>query len=170
MRLRKAERDALANLLEQGADTPDVAQMILHWVKFGSHVRVDLGGCWEWIGQLNHQGYGAAWSPVTRQPEGAHRHLYRALYGPVTGLALDHLCRNRACVNPAHLEPVTNRENILRGEGPSAINARRTHCTHGHPLTGENLRMDKDGRRRCIECNRQRCREWRERQRATQKS
>jgi hypothetical protein len=70
-------------------------------------------------------------------------------------LTLDHLCRNKACVNPAHLEPVTNRENVLRGVGLSAENARKTHCKRGHPLSGDNVVVSKGGRkRRCVACER----------------
>lgn len=66
----------------------------------------------------------------------AHRAVYEHLRGPIpVGLELDHLCRNTRCVNPAHLEPVTHRENALRGVGVSAINAAKTHCKYGHDLT-----------------------------------
>jgi len=71
-------------------------------------------------------------------------------------LVLDHLCRVRACCNPAHLEVVTNRVNILRGEGPTAINARAETCVKGHPFSGDNLSIRSDGRRRCIRCDRYR--------------
>jgi hypothetical protein len=76
------------------------------------------------------------------------------LVGPIPeGKQLDHLCRNRACINPEHLEPVTAKENILRGESFSAKNARKTHCIHGHELSGDNLRILKHGRV-CLECRR----------------
>lgn len=93
-------------------------------------------GCWEWTaslvsgyGQFRHNGR------IVR----AHRFAYEQLVGPVPkGLELDHLCRNRRCVNPAHLEPVTQQENQLRGFGVSGINARKTHCLRGHEYTPEN--------------------------------
>lgn len=74
--------------------------------------------------------------------------------GPIPeGLVIDHLCRNRGCVNPDHLEAVTQRENILRGEGLAAANARKTHCPKGHPYSGENLYVvPSSGRRQCRIC------------------
>ena len=94
--------------------------------------------CWIWTGALAHHGYGQVMYESKQQK--AHRVLYQILVGPIPdGLTLDHLCRQRACVNPAHLEPVTMRENLLRGIGLTAVHAQKTHCINGHPLTGDNL-------------------------------
>ena len=97
----------------------------------------------------------------------AHRVSYEALVGPIPkDLCIDHLCRVRNCVNPAHLEPVTVRENILRGNGPTAVNARKAFCKRGHPLFGENLyRKVRNGwpARECRACKRFLGRRWRER-------
>jgi hypothetical protein len=83
----------------------------------------------------------------------AHRAAYELAHGPVPpGMVLDHRCRERTCINPAHLEPVPNRENVLRGVGPSAVNARKTACKRGHPLAGPNLYRMPDGRRQCRAC------------------
>ncbi len=78
------------------------------------------------------------------------------LVGPIPdGLYVDHLCRTPACINPAHMELVTNGENVLRGVCPAALNARKTHCKRGHPLDGANLRILVSGGRNCRECNRE---------------
>lgn len=89
-------------------------------------------GCWLWTGAVR-EGYGAFKDPVTKRTKVAHRGVYELLVGPITEKTLDHLCRVRSCVNPDHLEPVSYQENILRGEGASAVNARKTHCVQGHP-------------------------------------
>lgn len=82
----------------------------------------------------------------------AHRVAYEVVHGPISaGLVIDHLCRNRWCCNPDHLEPVTNSTNILRGTGASARNAAKTHCPAGHEYY---VRLD--GKRRCSTCDRDR--------------
>jgi hypothetical protein len=84
----------------------------------------------------------------------AHRAAYEFTIGPIpAGLQIDHLCRNRACVNPSHLEAVTAAENTLRGESVSAVEARRMNCPAGHPYLGENLRIYR-GMRYCRACGR----------------
>jgi hypothetical protein len=89
----------------------------------------------------------------------AHRWAYEAFVGPIPeGLEIDHLCRNRACVNPAHLDPVTHQENMSRGKA-----ARMTHCHKGHPFDEANTRMEAYGSRRCKECNNAASRRYRER-------
>lgn len=111
-------------------------------------------GCWAWIGSRATGGYGSIWRDGRNVH--AHRAVYELLVGPIPdGLHIDHLCRNRNCVNPDHLEPVTLVENILRGEGIMALNARKTHCMHGHPFTEENTHWRaRDGKlwRSCRTC------------------
>lgn len=87
----------------------------------------------------------------------AHRFEYEKVHGKIPSeLVIDHLCRNGLCVNPKHLEAVTNKENILRGEGICAINARKTHCKRGHLLSSENIYQRKNGKRDCKLCDAER--------------
>jgi hypothetical protein len=117
-------------------------------------VKGDADACWIWPWSRNHKGYGSA--HFRGKTTGAHRAAYELLIGPIPdGLVIDHLCRTPACVNPSHMEPVTSRENIMRGECYAAQNARKTHCMHGHELTGENLYVRRDGKRQCIICRRE---------------
>lgn len=111
--------------------------------------------CWAWLASTNEDGYGRF--TLAERQRGAHRVAYEWLVGPVPkGLVIDHLCKNRACVNPAHMQPVTNRENVLRGVSANAINAAKTHCIRGHEFTPENTyRPPKYPTiRQCRECRR----------------
>ena len=121
--------------------------------RFWKNVRV-TDGCWEWLLSLNDHGYGQI--RINRQPFRAHRLSWQIHHGPVPeGMCLDHLCRNRACVNPAHLEPVSVRENNLRGVGACASNAKKTSCRFGHLYTPENTyRRPGFNFRECITCMR----------------
>lgn len=104
-------------------------------------------GCWLWLGKTTSwNGYGAFWLGGGRTGL-AHRFSYELLVGEIPPkLQVDHLCRNRSCVNPKHMELVSIKENVLRGMGLSAINLRKTHCIRGHPFEGKNLRVYKKTR------------------------
>jgi hypothetical protein len=115
-------------------------------------------GCWEWLGAPSSgspPSYGRVRHGATRVA--AHRFAYEMLVGPIpTGLTLDHLCRNRMCVNPSHLEPVTIAVNVIRGAKFRIDVAPTTHCKLGHPLSGDNLYKPGKGRTRgdCRKCRR----------------
>lgn len=127
--------------------------------RFWSKVRVEDGGCWQWTAALNPDGYGRIrlrrdWSPL------AHRALWELLIGPVTyPEELDHLCKNRGCVNPQHLEKVQHAENVRRGRGGENW-AEKTHCPQGHPYDDQNTRRYK-GSRVCRKCSTDRARAYR---------
>lgn len=114
--------------------------------------RIDYRGpdeCWEWLGGHNRAGYSILGGLLV------HRAVYELLVGPIPrGLGLDHLCRNRACCNPAHLEPVTHRVNVMRGVSFSARNALLTHCAHGHAFDEANTYYRPRGGRGCRACTR----------------
>jgi hypothetical protein len=120
-------------------------------------------GCWEWQNALNSEGYGrikiGSLIDGSARTVYAHRWSYERIIGPIpSGLFIDHLCRNRKCVNPAHLEPVTHLENQRRG-----YYATKTHCSKGHSLSGYNLYRRPDGARACVTCLRRRSKEHAER-------
>lgn len=105
------------------------------------------GGCWEWQAKRNQYGYGK-FSISRRSEVFAHRLSWELMRGPIpAGLVIDHLCRNPACVNPDHLEPVTQMENVRRGE-----HVTKNQCVNGHTLTPDNLYFRKNGARRCRVC------------------
>lgn len=108
--------------------------------------------CWLWTASKTADGYGQF--RVAGRNVYAHRFAYEQQHGPVaTQTTLDHLCRTRACVRPSHLDPVSNRENVLRGSGITARQARLTHCKNGHEFTEENTYFWR-GMRRCQACRR----------------
>lgn len=112
--------------------------------------------CWLWTAALNPDGYGHFISPGPTWPA-AHRVAYAQLVGEIpVGFELDHLCRVRRCVNPWHLEPVSHRTNVLRGDGLAAHQTKSLSCKHGHPWTSENTHIRADGKRACLACRRER--------------
>lgn len=129
--------------------------------RFHSKYVVTADGCWQWVASKNRDGYGKL------ALEGgwvlAYKWFFEGINGAVpTGFELDHTCRNRACVNPAHLEQVSHEENMRRGKW-----AQRTHCKNGHALTGDNVHMRPNRRGRiCRSCNIEGSKRFRERSHA----
>lgn len=125
--------------------------------------------CWIWVGSLTDFGHGQTWDPDAELVVRAHRYAYLKLVGPVPdGLVLDHaVCNTPCCCRPDHLVVTTDRENVLRGSAPTAVNARKTHCVNGHEFTPENISWQKGKRprRACRECKNAQKRERRRRNR-----
>lgn len=118
-----------------------------------------------YAGSVNTDGYGIVLANGKQYR--AHRVMYENLVGEIpAGLYIDHLCRVRLCINPDHMEPVGNVTNIMRGEAPSAQNARKTHCSKGHEFTDSNTHYRNNGWRICKQCHAK----WMRKYRAKQKS
>lgn len=129
----------------------------LFWDRFWSRVDKRPGGCWIWNGARTSDGYGRVRS--NRRHLRTHRVAYLHLVGHVPeGLVIDHLCRERLCCNPEHLEAVTPEENYRRGSGAGVVNAAKTHCPKGHEYspgnTGQYKRASGSTYRRCLTCAR----------------
>lgn len=132
-------------------------------VRFWQSIRVSSGGCWEWAGSKFGTGYGRyRHERGDRGRQLAHRVSYRVLAGEFdSGLDIDHLCRNKICVNPAHLEPVPHHVNqdrspLIKVAFAARVEAQKaiTHCPQGHEYTENNTRRDKRGCRVCRTCQR----------------
>lgn len=128
-----------------------------------SRVRSQPNGCWMWTGSLTDEGYGQIhfWinkRKITRRVSRVSFEIFIRTLGKRE--IPDHLCRNRGCINPTHMEPVSNRTNVLRGVGPTARNARKTHCKRGHAFTPENTYTTQN-MRHCRKCRAARMRTYR---------
>ena len=123
--------------------------------RFWSKVKMgNPDDCWLWTAKIERNGYGRFW--LDGHSVEAHRFAYELIRGPIPkGLTIDHLCRNKACVNPAHLEVVTPRTNVLRGPTIVAAFAAKTHCPKGHRYDMFNTYINRKGSRVCRECNRE---------------
>jgi HNH endonuclease len=124
--------------------------------RFFLYSTVAPNGCWIWIKSRHPSGYGQF--RANNKAVMAHRYAYQTFVGDIpAGLDLDHLCRNPACCNPFHLEPVTRKENLRRGIG----NSGKTHCKRGHQFTEHNTWIEKNGARHCKVCRNENARAWR---------
>ena len=114
--------------------------------RFNASWAASDSGCWEWTKLLDRYGYGHFFADKKHWK--AHRWAYTQYQSPIPeSLTIDHLCRNRACVNPKHMELVSNKTNVLRGIGWTAINARKTHCNNGHEFNEANTYIAKKPQR-----------------------
>lgn len=142
----------------KGKPRPDVAE------RMRARCVVTAQGCWEWQGARDKRGYGRL--TFANRSWLVHRLMFALTNGfDVLGPALDHLCRNHACINPAHLESVTVGENTRRGLIPNILRARGaavTHCPQGHEYTPENTRRSSGGWRECGICRAARHRRYRQ--------
>ena len=153
-----------ANVLTPG-DLEAIRNEPALWLRLASKVEVARSGCLLWRGSLG-KGYGIY--NYNRRSFSAHRVTYQLVHGPLDPkIELDHLCRTPACVNHRHLEPVTHRENMLRGHTVGAVNARKRTCKRGHEFDGTRTTRNGNTFRTCSECHRQWNRErWRKKKEA----
>ena len=154
MRLLRGMRKGV-NLLGYNLDVPTIEREAAFWSRFWSRVKIpEEGGCWEWTGGVQWNGYGAV--SHLGHHERPHRALYERYFGKIPpGLTIDHTCHvaekckltmacpHRRCLNPAHLEAVTMKENLLRGNTFQARNTAKTHCARGHPYDEANTKYNK---------------------------
>ena len=139
-------------------EAPGLPQRILDKI-----VRIPESGCWVWEGSISGYGYGETW--WNNAKKFVHVLAHELFIGEVPkGFKVDHLCRVRCCCNPQHLEAVTHAENVRRGTGWQHVveyHKQQTHCQRGHEWSAENTYVEPNGKRRCLECKRQRLRNWR---------
>lgn len=122
--------------------------------RLASRLQRTDAGCLEWTGYRNRQGYGQVKWQGRLWP--VHKLVWTLTNGPVPdGLVVDHQeCDNPPCAEVSHLAPKPRGANTLRGVGPTAVNKRKTECKNGHPLEGDNVRVERTGSRRCLTCQR----------------
>jgi HNH endonuclease len=122
------------------------------WSKVNKNgpIHPELGRCWIWTGAIS-RGYGN-FTVAKGQTGKAHRFSYLLHWGFLGDYQVDHKCCETRCINPHHLQLLTNKENNEKSTSPSAINKRKTHCIHGHEFIESNIIRYKDGHRRCKTC------------------
>lgn len=119
--------------------------------RFHAKVWKHDAGCWEWIGSKQPTGYAQLWNG--QRVEQAHRISFRLTCGAIPdGMEIDHLCRNRGCVNPDHLQAVSHRENMRRSKTIMGQNAAKTECKRGHSFDQANTYITANGARQCRAC------------------
>lgn len=124
--------------------------------RHGRHIEFHRCGCWEWTGPTTDKGYARISQSKTSWVLG-HRLFFEIFRGKVPdGLDLDHLCRNRNCINPSHLEPVSRRENVMRGRSPFILAHHSGSCVRGHQMTPDNTYISPKGQKHCKACRQMR--------------
>lgn len=119
----------------------------------GKYIPEPNSGCWLWTASLNTYGYGQIYVRDLGRHDHAHRVSWELFKGEIpVGMDIDHLCRVRSCVNPDHMQPVSPRENIMRGTAPPALNSVKTHCSRGHEFNSQNTSISHAGKRACRQC------------------
>jgi len=130
--------------------------------RFWQKVKKTENGCWRWTAYIDSDGYGRFYWQSGRTAGLAHQFSYAFFKAPLDPtLTVDHVCRNRWCVNPDHLRQISGYQNILIGEGASAVNARKTRCKRGHAFSSNNTRIASDGSRVCLICEKERVDKYR---------
>jgi hypothetical protein len=120
---------------------------------FKKHIQITKEGCWEWTAKI-HKNTGYGYFTVKGKTHLSHRFSYKYFKGEIPlNLCIDHICENRKCVNPEHLQAITLKQNILKGKSVCAQKAKQIYCHKNHPLSGENLYITPDNRRQCKTCN-----------------
>lgn len=128
-------------------------RVILFWTKVIVGAKDE---CWEWQGGKDKKGYGG-FRVARDKVNKAHIFSWVLHFGYIPkGLHVDHKCENEGCVNPFHLQLLTNQKNNEKSTSPSAINKRKTHCNRGHAFAGDNLYVGRNGRRVCVTCRNER--------------
>ncbi len=160
----------LSELIQQMKDRPKRFAFVLGHnvvtppiIRFWDKIEIQESGCWEWQAQVKDTGYGIFYDG--KHQVRAHRYAYEHFNNVSVpeGLEIDHLCRNRKCVNPEHMEIVTHQENVVRGIAGQWFREKqiaKTHCPQGHPYDEENTYHRPDGGRDCKQCMRKRSNQW----------
>lgn len=136
-------------------------EKLLSHIGISNHNFYEGTACWEWLLSQNTYGYGKIW--LNKKTVQTHRLMFEYYCGSICpDLTINHLCRNRNCCNPIHLEQISNKENVLKGTGISAINAKKTHCIHSHEFTPDNTYITPDNKRNCKTCRKISCQKFKE--------
>lgn len=139
------------DLQRRRVEVDNPLRVLLFWTKV---IVGEPDECWWWTGYRDKKGYGTFYVAKGKNNK-AHIFSWILHFGSTLGLHVHHTCENESCVNPHHFELLSNKKNNELSSSPSAINKRKTHCIHGHPLFGDNLHIEPSGRRCCNTCKKE---------------